>query len=113
VATRELTFLPSISTVDEADDLLARFLSRLEDFAVTAESFGSDPVSLEDAHFLDRAGIDFEHRERIADPATIARLLVFADETLDDADTVRREAARLREALLVIYRYLVIDRDRP
>jgi hypothetical protein len=112
VATKQLAFLPRISDVDTADEHLGRFMSALDSFASEVDAFSRDPVPLDDAHFLFKAGIEYEHRERHADPATIARLLVFADEVLDNLEYVRAEATRLRKALLTIYRYQIIESER-
>jgi hypothetical protein len=107
-----MQFLPSISEVDVADDAIGKFLSDLDWFASAAEKFRGDDVSLEDHVFMDRNGIEFENAPRHVDPAIIARLLVFADEAIDDADKIKRDAERLRGELLTIYRGFVIERSR-
>jgi hypothetical protein len=111
-ATKQVVFLPRISDVDAADNKLGSFMSDLDSLTSDVETFSRDAVPLDDADFLHRASIAYEDRERHADPATIARLLVFADEGLEVAGRIREDATRLRKALLAIYREQVIEADR-
>jgi hypothetical protein len=103
--------LPSISEVDRADEKLGSFMSDLDFFASDVAAFVREDVSLEDAAFMARAGIAVEEKCRYTDPATIVRLLVFADETLDDLDRIRDDAQKLRGDLLWAYRECVIEPD--
>ncbi|MGH2921824.1 MAG: hypothetical protein ACRDKU_07160 [Gaiellaceae bacterium] len=104
--------LPQISEIDEADDLAARFGSALDDFTTRAEKYIGNDVKLDDAAFLLANGIAVDERPRHADPALFARLLVFADDALDEAERIAEDARRLRRALLVGYREFVIDGRR-
>jgi hypothetical protein len=105
--------LPSISDVDRADDKLAGFISDLDAFASRAhEKYVSAGVSLEDAAFMVESGIAVEPSDAAAsDPAVIARLLVFADEVIDEVELIEQRAIALRHALLVGYRETVIERS--
>jgi hypothetical protein len=58
---------------------------------------------------MDRAGIAVDEKRRYADPATIARLLVFADDTLEDLERIRCDAEKLRRDLLWVYRDCVME----
>jgi hypothetical protein len=76
------------------------------------ERFATEPDEVvEDAVFLSRHGIagPDEKERRHADPAIIARLLVFADELEGDAESLRDYALRLRGSLLSIYREYVFE----
>jgi hypothetical protein len=107
---KRLVPLPAISVVDRADNYAGLLLSELDSITSAVERFAGEEVSLEDAVFLDRHGIALDEEEvRNADPALIARLLVFANELEVDAETIREDAARLRTALLAIYRENVYE----
>ena len=103
-------YLPGISEVDDADGKLGSLLSDLDVFVRATEQFSGDDIPLEEALFLDKSGIAFENAPRHVDPAVIARLLVFAEEALDDAEKIRDQPESLRSALLSIYRNYVIER---
>ena len=102
-------YLPKISEVDAADHTIGAFKSDLDKFKSAAETFVRF-VSLNDGMFLEKAGIEVREQRRNADPAIIARLLVFADEVLDDVDQIREDALALRRDLLTAYREFVIER---
>jgi hypothetical protein len=109
----ETLFLPAISAVDAADEKIGSFLSDLDMITSDVAIFAGDEMPLADAVFMSKHGIKIPTgRPRHADPATIARLLVFANEIVDDADSIKRDAEKLREALLSIYRNHVIDGRR-
>lgn len=101
--------LPPISAVDEADHKLGSFISDLDHLRSEAERFAGESVSLDDAVFLNHAGVEIDEPPREADPALFARLLVFANETIEDAEHIAEDARKLRSALLDAYRYLLID----
>ena len=102
-------FLPSISEVDEADEALGQLTSRLEDLASTVDRLDGNDHSLEDELFAEKSGIELERSPRYIDPAALARALVFADEVLDDLGPIRENAMKLRQALLNLYRFHVIE----
>jgi hypothetical protein len=65
---------------------------------------------MQDAVFLSRNGIALEAQDpREVDPALLARLLVFADELCDDIESTADDAQRLRSAVLICYRHLVLE----
>ena len=101
--------LPPISEVDRADEKLGSFKSDLDSIRSQTKVFAGNDVSLEDATFLSKTGVEFAERPRSTDPATIARLLVFADEVLDDVEDIREDAKKLRQDLLWAYRMFVIE----
>ena len=102
--------LPAISHVDRADDRFGLFRSDLDSLRSQLEQFGGDDMPIADAVFLYDNGITLDEQEpREVDPAILARLLVFADELLDDLDSVAEDAKRLRSAVLDNYRHLVIE----
>jgi hypothetical protein len=101
--------LPRISDVDRVNAKLGSVMSDLDVLASNVAAFFTDDVSHDDAVFMERAGIAVDEKQRHADPATIARLLVFADETLNDLETIRDYALRLRRDLLVAYREFVLE----
>ena len=102
--------LPAISRVDVADRRIGDFMGDLEKFRRQAETFASF-VPLDDAYFLERAGIEVQEQRRHADPAIIARLLVFAVDVLEDADRIREDALALRGHLLAAYHQFVVERS--
>lgn len=103
--------LPAPSVVDAAEAHLGELLSELDSFVHAAEVFSGHQLPLEDAVFLSRNGIEPDPEpSRHVDPAIIARLLVFADELLDDVDAIRAHAENLRRLLLTSYRRHVIER---
>jgi hypothetical protein len=107
-ATGSALSLPPISAVDAADESLGSFKSELASMKLEAATFVSF-VPLDDAHFLDQAGIEVQEPRRHIDPALIARLLVFADDILDDVEYIRKDALALRGSLLTAYREFVIE----
>ena len=72
------------------------------------------PRSLDVAAAMLRAKVDvpdtypYDH-----DDKTFARLLVFANELETDAETIRKDAAKLRQALLGIHLHQVQNSGRP
>jgi Txe/YoeB family toxin of Txe-Axe toxin-antitoxin module len=107
--TTRVPRLPTLTDIDEADEKLGSFMSSLDWFRSEAEMLdrGRD-ISLDVLVAMGRANIDppddysYEH-----DDKTFARLLVLADELERDADTIRKDAEKLRQALLGIYRHRV------
>jgi hypothetical protein len=109
-SSTEQRSLPAISVVDRADDHLGRLLSDVDAMTSAVESFVGDGMPLHDFLFLRQSGIAIEDSPRHPDPATLARLLVFANELADDAKAIEDYAQRLRAALLTTYRECIIDR---
>jgi hypothetical protein len=102
--------LPSVAEIDAADDKLGEFLSDLDWFTSSAARLAGPAVPLADAVFMCKAGIAFSDRVPFEyDEASFARLLVFANEIETDAERTKEDAAKLRAALLSIYREHVIE----
>jgi hypothetical protein len=108
--------LPAISEIDRAYEGLGKFISDLDMIVSEAEEFATgESVPVEDYVFMREHGIavgdDTITAARLAtDPAVIARLLVLSIELEDDADTIHRDALRLREQAVTAYREYVIER---
>ncbi len=95
-------FLPTISAVDEADELACTLMSSLDQLAAAAERFAGDDVP------RNESGIPLEEPPpRHVDPAVVARLLVFSNQLEGDIDTIGEYTERLRDALLRAYVELV------
>jgi hypothetical protein len=109
MSVTEKPALPTIASVDRADAHVGKLMSDLEGITMAVERFAGDDVSLEDAVFMTEAGIAVGQPRRDAEPATFARLLVFADELLGDTEQIAELAQRLRSALLLSYREAVIE----
>ena len=102
--------LPSVEEVDAVDEKLGSFLSDLDDFASRVQGLVEPAKSLEDCSFLVRAGIAVgDEAPSNLDPAVFARLLVFADELLGDAQHITDYAAKMGQNLLWIHREVVLD----
>jgi hypothetical protein len=106
---KRLKPLPTISQVDRADDHLGLLLSDLDWMTSDVASFSDSTERMDDAVFLSRHGIADDPEHRYVEPATIARLLVFADELEGDAEALREYAVRLRGSLLWIYRQHIFE----
>jgi hypothetical protein len=108
--------LPTISEIDRAYHRLGQFISDLDMLAAATEQFATgESVPIEDYVFMRDNGIAVgddatSAARRETDPAVIARLLVLAIELEDDADEIRKDAARLREQAVTAYREYVIER---
>ena len=105
----ETLLLPAVDEVDAADAKIGSFMSDLDAFRSTVEEYASDDMSLEDAVFLDGAGVATANRPRDVDLAEYARLLAFAAEVLRDAEYIAEDARKLQAALLRAYREYVIE----
>jgi hypothetical protein len=112
--TERVPRLPTFADIEEAEEKLGSFMSSLDWFTSEAEGIdkGRD-IPLDVLIAMGRAKIrppdnfPYEHDERV-----FARLLVFADELDTDAESIRKDAARLRQALLGIYRHRIIDPEK-
>lgn len=104
--TTRLRSLPPISKVDHADSHLGLFLSDLDSLTSEVERFAYET---DDAAFLAIHGIASDEGKRVVDPATVARLLVFADELETDAKAVLDYGQKLRAALLSVYRENILE----
>jgi hypothetical protein len=103
--------LPSLEEVAEADDKLGSAVAAIDDFATRVKRLIGDVLPVADYAFMSKAGITFADPEPAPlDAVTFARLLVFADEAVTDAENLREYAEALREALLTLYRSEVIER---
>jgi hypothetical protein len=101
----------TIAEIEEADKKLGSFTSDLDWIRSEAEAIDTGrEIPLDLAFAMDKAGIEpettypYEHDDR-----AFARLLVFAGDVEADAEMIRKDATKLRDALLSIYRHQVTD----
>lgn len=101
--------LPTLNDIEEADNKLGSFMSSLDWFTSEAEAIDKGrEIPLDVAAAMIRNNVEFEDSFPYEhDDKTFARLLVFADELLNDAESIERDAHRLRQALLGIYLHQV------
>jgi hypothetical protein len=100
--------LPPISDVDKADELIGGFLSDLDDLHRRVNEL-TRTVPLEDLAFTEANGIQLDNRPVHIEPAAVARLLVFADEVIEDAAHIAEYAEKIRGGVLRLYRNHVIE----
>ena len=105
----EILHFPSVAEAEAAKHKLDSFMSDLDRLVTVAEHFAGKDMTLEEARPADARGWPDDERERDVDVAAFARLLVFSDEALADAELIAAEARRLRQALLTSYREYVIE----
>ncbi len=104
--------LPSVDEINLADDQLAAAKSALDDFTSRAQAFVGLVETIPEGVTLEDFIADQAATEREVDVEALARLLVFADELLEDADDIRAYAIALRQHLLTSYRSYVLEPRR-
>jgi hypothetical protein len=110
LTTTEARALPSIRAIDAADERIGTFLSDLDDFRHRVAILCGENVSIEDASFMLKTGIEIDPEPAHVDPAVLARLLVLVDDVLvNDLETIKRDAEDIRTNLLSLYRENVIE----
>ena len=104
--------LPTLEEVEATDHKLGSALSDLDDFAHRVERMCGDTQSVDDYAFMVTAKVTLPSEPIAYDGERFARLLVFADELVEDAERLRKDAERLRAHLLQLYRSEVTDGPR-
>jgi hypothetical protein len=99
----------TVEEIDLADHKLSSYVADLDAFLAAARHDVGTDASLEDAAFMHRAGIASDAAESAIEDEAFRRLLVHASETIDVAETIKRDAENLRDLLVRLYRDATID----
>jgi hypothetical protein len=103
--------LPERAVVEAADEKIGGAMSDLNWFGHLVDKMNGDTISVADHVAMVKLGVTFEEDEVVVDLVDFARLLAFADEAIDCAETIADEAAKLRRGLLSLYRERVINEE--
>jgi hypothetical protein len=106
--------LPSLGEIEATDEKLGSTLSDLECFASIVKHLCGDepPLPLDEALSRLREGTLPDLPAFEYEAAQFARLLVLADEVLEDAERLGSYASELRDGLLQLYRDRVLEPPR-